>query len=182
VLRHHMDTQFAFLSRVRFDEKGTFRHFDFARTPEEEQEANQKAIELLKKSPYKDQSDTAQLFLQALKQRSKEIPNLVSPHLGNRVETNWIVKSDKPDGEEPADTKPSVKEMAALPLGGHIRLDPWSDQLTFLKSKPVSSAAEDEKKPFQITAFAFYLTRQGEKTTAESASAAAAELGTDTKP
>src|SRR5580693_5550918 len=30
VLGHHMDTQFAFFNRVRFDEKETFRHFDFA--------------------------------------------------------------------------------------------------------------------------------------------------------
>jgi len=51
VLRHRMDTQFAFFSRLQFDEKGTFRHFDFARTAEEEQAANQKGIELLKNCP-----------------------------------------------------------------------------------------------------------------------------------
>ncbi len=74
VLGHRMDTQFAFFNRLRFDEKETFRHFGFARTPEEEQAANQKGIELLMHSPYKDQVGTAQRFLQALQSRSKEIP------------------------------------------------------------------------------------------------------------
>jgi len=183
VLRHHMDTQFAFLNRVRFDEKGTFRHFDFARTAEEEQAADKKAIELLRKSPYKDQSDAAQLFLEALRNRSKEVPNLVSPHLGNRVETSWVISSDKPD-DQADDTKPqpNPKVIAALPLGGHIKFDPWNDQLTFLKSKPVNVLAEDEKKPFQITPFAFYLTRQGVRAPTDAAGATATNLDLQAKP
>src|SRR3984893_10773561 len=105
VLGHRMDTQFAFFSRLRFDEKETFHHFGFARTPEEEQAANQKGIELLMQSPYKDQSRTAQLFLQALQGRSKEIPNLISPHLGDRVPTTWTIGSARVAGQ-PATAKP----------------------------------------------------------------------------
>src|SRR6266849_8310257 len=52
VLGHRMDSQFAFFNRVRFNEKETFRHFDFARTPEEEQAAKLKGTELLSNSPY----------------------------------------------------------------------------------------------------------------------------------
>jgi Peptidase family M48 len=81
VLRHRIDTQFAFFSNLRFNEKKTFRHFDFARTAEEEQAASQKGIELLKNSPYEGQPNTVLVFFQTLKHRSKEIPNLVSPHL-----------------------------------------------------------------------------------------------------
>src|SRR5712671_968236 len=101
VLGHRMDTQFAFFNRLRFDEKETFRHFGFARTPEEERAANQKGIELLMHSPYKDQARTAQLFLQALQSRSKEIPNLISPHLGDRVPTTWTITSAL-SGAEPS--------------------------------------------------------------------------------
>src|ERR1700730_1640311 len=93
VLGHRMDTQFAFFSRLRFDEKQTFRHFGFARTSEEEQAANHKGIELLMHSPYKDQVRTAQGFLQALQSRSKEIPNLISPHLGDRAPTTSAITS-----------------------------------------------------------------------------------------
>ena len=159
ILRHPMDTQFAFFSRMQFDEKGTFRHFDFARTPQEEQAANQKGIELLKKSPYADHTDTAQLFFQALQGRAKLIPNLVSPHLGDRVEINKSASSANPG--QPPDGKPAENLIAALPLGGRVKIDPRSDQLSILKATPVSSVAEDEKKPFQITPFALYLTRPG---------------------
>ncbi len=187
VLRHGLDTQFAFVNHVRFDEKETFRHFDFARKPEEEQAAKQKATELLKNSPYKEKSGTAQLFLQALKNRSKEIPNLISPHLGDRVSTSWAIASAvfsaQPPDEKPAvNEKPAANTIAALPLGGRIKLDPWNDELRMLKSKPVGTVAEAEKMPFQITPFVFYLTRQGVNLPTGNPGAVAAKLDTDTKP
>ena len=88
VLGHRIDGQYAFFDRLLFDEKDTFRHFGFARTQAEEEAANTKANELLKNSPYKDQLATAKLFLDALENRQKEIPNLISPHLGDRVPVN----------------------------------------------------------------------------------------------
>src|SRR6195256_3186001 len=54
VLGHRLDSQFAFFNRLRFDERETFRHFDFARTPNEEEAAKEKGIELLRNSPYKE--------------------------------------------------------------------------------------------------------------------------------
>ena len=161
VLGHRLDTQYAFLSRLRYDEKQTFRHFGFARTPDEEQAANQKARELLKNSPYGDQSGTAQLFLQTLQKRSKEIPNLISPHLGDRVTTSWAILSTV-FTTQAAEAKPTGA-IAALPMGGRIKVDPWDDQLKLIKSKPVSLLAETERRPFEVSPFFLYLTRQGEK-------------------
>src|SRR6266446_1820673 len=183
VLGHRMDTQYGFFNRVRFDEKETFRHFGFARTPEEEQAANQKGIELLKKSPYKEQPGTARLFLKALRDRSKEIPNLISPHLGNRVPTSWSVLSAVFSAEATdADAKPVANVIAALPLGGRIKVDPWNDELRMLKSKPVGTMAESEKVPLEVTPFVIYLTRQGEHSSAEAASTVAAKADSEPKP
>jgi hypothetical protein len=179
VLRHHMDTQFAFANHLHFDEKGTFQHFDFARSAEEEQAANQKASELLMNSPYKERSANAQLFFQTLKDRSKFIPNLVSPHLGDSVVKSWSSGSVGAAGQ-PSEAKPTPNLIAALPLGGRVKIDPWNDQLTLLKAKPIAVTAEEEKKPFQITPFAFYLTRQGDSLAAPTA--AAVKLDADTKP
>ena len=174
VLRHRMDTQFAFFNRLRFDEKGTFRQLDFARTEQEEQAANQKGTELLKNSPYSEQSSAALLFLQALKSRSKEIPNLVNPHLGG----SWITSSTV--FGQASDTKPAAKPtanvIAALPIGGRIKVDPWNDHLTIIKATPGGEVAEDEKKPFEIIPFDFYLTRQAENSPTETPSGAAAEI------
>ena len=183
VLGHRMDTQFAFFNRVRFDEKETFRHFDFARTPEEEQAAKQKGIELLNNSPYKEQSGTAQLFLQALKNRSKEIPNLISPHLGDRLSTSWTIVAAV-FSAQPSDTeaKPSANVITALPLGGRIKIDPWNDQLRMFKSKPVGTVAESERVPFEVTPFVIYLTRAGDHSVTETPSSIAAKADTDAKP
>src|SRR5260370_7986765 len=116
VLGHRMDTQFAFFNRVRFNEKETFRHFDFARTPEEEEAAKRKGNELLSNSPYKEQSGTAQLFLQALKNRSNQIPNLTSPPLGDTVSPPCTIVAAVFSAQPAhAEAKPAGHVIAALP-------------------------------------------------------------------
>ena len=158
VLGHRMDTQFAFFDRLRFDEKNTFRHFAFSRPPEEELAANQKGSELLMNSPYRDQLATAQTFLQALHSRSKEIPNLISPHLGDRMPTNWAIAS-MPTPARAAKGKADLPaSIVALPLGGRIKVDPFSNQLRFLNSKPVGLVSENERMPFEVTPAFLYLT------------------------
>jgi hypothetical protein len=179
VLGHRMDTQFAFFNRVRFDEKETFRHFDFARTPQEEQAAKEKGIELLRNSPYKEQPGTAQLFLQALKSRSKAIPNLISPHLGDRVSTGWSAASAV-FSTQASDPKAAANVIVALPLGGRIKVDPWNDQLRLLKSKPIGAVAETEHIPFEVTPFFLYLTRQGNNSSTEAPGAVSAKSDPDT--
>ena len=178
LLGHHVNTQFGFFDTLHFDEKETFRHFDFARSPQEEQAANQKGIELLGNSPYKGHFETAQRFLRALQNRAKEIPNLISPDLGNRVPIDWTLASAVPSSDSEAMPKASV--VAALPLGGRIKVDPWNDQLRMLKSRPVGTVAETEKMPFQITPFLFYLTR--DNSPVEGKGSEAAKVPGSTKP
>jgi hypothetical protein len=168
VLGHRIDGQYAFFDRLLFDEKDTFRHFGFARTQSEEDAANVKANELLQSSPYKEQLGTAKLFMDALETRQKDIPNLISPHLGDRVPVNMAMASAAPTSQPPAGPNaaadPKIKTAAspvvALPLGGRVKMDPWSDKLEMLKSKPVGTVAEREKMPFEVTPFMLYLTRQ----------------------
>src|SRR5216110_3017794 len=93
VLGHRLDTQYAFFNELLVEDKDTFRHFGFARTPDEEKAASDKAIQILKNSPYKDQLGNAALFLTALEGRQKQIPNLISGHLGNRVPVIADLKS-----------------------------------------------------------------------------------------
>ena len=158
VLGHRMGAQFAFFNRLRFDEKETLRHFGFTFTPDEEQAATQEGMDLLRRSPYKDQPGNAQFFLQALQDRAKEIPNLISPHLGNSVATTWT-NASADSSADPIAAKPAGNVIAALPLGGRIKVEPWNNQLRMLKSKAVGAVAEDEKMPFEVTPFFLYLTR-----------------------
>lgn len=181
VLAHRIDTQYAFFDRMLFDEKDTFRHFGFRRTPEEEQAAAQKGAELLQNSPYKDQLATAKLFIQALQDRAKDVPNLISPHLGDRIPNNWAIPPaagvartpgtpgalSQPDPANSAANAAGNKVLAALPLGGRIKMDPWNNELTMLKAKPVSIVAEREKMPFEVTPFVIYLSREQSRSTPE---------------
>jgi hypothetical protein len=153
MLAHPMDTRFAFYDRLfNFDEKTVFQHFDFTRSPQDEAAANAKAAELLSNSPYKDQLGTAVAFIAELQDRSREIPNLISPHLGD---LGLLKLPVAPKGADDA----NANHIVALPLGGRVKLNPWDDRLELLKSKTVGNVAEREKMPFEITPFEIYLTR-----------------------
>jgi len=164
VLGHRIDGQYAFFDRLLFDEKDTFRHFGFARTQAEDDSANAKANELLQNSPYKDQLATAKLFMNALESRQKDIPNLISPHLGDRVPSSVTMSSvalpSQPQADPNAKNKTVDSPVVALPLGGRVKMDPWSDKLEMLRSKPIGQVAERERMPFEVTPFMLYLTRQ----------------------
>ncbi len=175
VLGHRIDSQYAFFDQLMVEDKDTFRHFGFARTPEEEHQANEKAIAILNNSPYKNQLANAGLFLQALDARQKEIPNLISGHLGNRVPQINDLKSTMA-----MDPKSNPQKIAALPLGGRVKIDPWNDYLSMIKSKPIGTVAEREKMPFEVTPFMPYLMRYGADTGKPVAASAAAPQ--DVKP
>jgi Peptidase family M48 len=156
VLGHRIGTQYAFNDRMLFKDEETFQHFGFRRPQSEEDAADRKGVELLKNSPYKDQLANAALFVQALNSRAKEIPNLISPHLGNQVPINAQVLNVS----APADSSKKTTTIAALPLGSRIKLDPWSDTTEMIKAKPTGNVSEREKMPFEVTPFMPYLIRQ----------------------
>src|SRR5499433_1747682 len=172
VLGHRLDSSFAFFDQLLVEDKDTFRHFGFQRTPDEEAAANHKAIALLNNSPYKNQLGNAGLFLTALESRQKEIPNLISGHLGNRVPVIADLKSTST-----MDPKLNPQKIAALPLGGRVKLDPWNDKLELIKSKPVGAVAEREKMPFEVTPFMPYLIRFGAEGSTKPIAASAAADG-----
>ena len=175
ILGHRIDSSYAFFDQLLIDDKETFRHFGFARTPDEERAANAKAVQLLNNSPYKNQLGNAGLFLTALGTREKEIPNLISPHLGDRVPIMADLKSTTP-----VDQKQNPQMIAALPIGGRVKVDSWNDKLELIKSKPVGTVAEREKMPFEVTPFMPYLMRYGADTSKPIA-ASAATTPTDPK-
>lgn len=147
------DTQFAFYDRLQFDDKKVFQHFDFQRTPQEDAAAAAKAGELLKNSPYKDQLETAEMFMTELQDRGREIPNLISPRLGD---ARLLKLSVAPKTEEA-----QAGHIVALPIGGRIKLNPWNDSLEMLKAQAVGKVQDREKMPFEVAPFMIYLTRVG---------------------
>jgi len=52
-----------------------------------------------------------------------------------------------------------LDQIAALPIGARVKLDPWSDRVDLIKAKPVHLLSTREKMPFEITPFMPYLVR-----------------------
>src|ERR1700687_2299794 len=86
---------------------------------------------------------------------------LISARLGNRVPQ---IPNLQATAAAPTDPKQSAQKIAALPIGGRVKMDPWNDKLEMIKSKPIGTIAEREKMPFEVTPFMPYLTRYGTDT------------------
>jgi hypothetical protein len=129
-------------------------HFSFKDSPSQIQMANDKALELLKNSPYKDKLGSAGLFLKQLDAQSKNLPALINPHLGNRVSLSSALLSAAPTLDP---TK--IDQISALPVGARIKLDPWNDHVELVKAKPIPLLSAREKMPFEVTPFMPFLTR-----------------------
>jgi hypothetical protein len=159
VLGHRMDTTLAFNDKLLFPDQDSFQRLDFRRNPADEAAADAKALELLKNSPYKDKLGNAGLFLKALQQKAPDLPNLIRPHLGNSLAADKAIRMSSLLAAAPALDEKRLDQIAALPLGGRIKLDPWSDQVELSKAKPVALVSAREKMEFEVVPFFPYLTR-----------------------
>jgi hypothetical protein len=166
VLGHNLDTKYAFNDRMLFPDLETLHSLSFHLDPKDDAAASQKAVDLLKNSPYKNQLSNAGLFLKALDARARSLPHLISPRLGNRVPEIQALVANSPKLEI---TK--TDQIAALPLGSRIKLDPWNDHIEMVKSKPVTLLSAREKMPFEVTPFMPYLVREGNPSLSEAARA-----------
>ena len=52
-----------------------------------------------------------------------------------------------------------LDQIAALPLGGRVRLNPWNDRVELIKAQPVAVTSARDKMPFEVTPFFPRLTR-----------------------
>ena len=158
-LGHRINTNLAFNDRFFFPDENTFQRLDFERNALDEADADHKALDLLAHSPYKDKLGNAGLFLKALQSRAPELTNLIRPHLGNRLGSGKTVRmSDLLDSAPQLEPK-KIDQIAALPLGGRIKLDPWSNRVQLANVEHVALLSSQEKMPFEVAPFFPYLTR-----------------------
>jgi hypothetical protein len=152
---HELDTRYAFTDRVLIGDREAVARFQFDRTPQEEAEADAKAVALLASSPYKDKLAAAGLFLKALRAAGPALPALIQPHFGNAQLYRMAPIVDAAPQLDPA----SVTQIAALPLGGRVRVDPWTARAELLPASRVTLVSAREKMPFQVTPLMPYLSR-----------------------
>jgi hypothetical protein len=159
VLRHSLGAENSPQFSLPFSDLEIFNKLDFHFDPQKEAEADKKGQELFSKSPYKDKVSNVALFLQALEARSSQLPNLLRARFSNDFGSSHLVgmqafakapkrlRMDQPD------------QIAALPLGSRIKVDPWSDRIEMLKNKLPALESAAEKRPFEVSPFFPYLKR-----------------------
>jgi hypothetical protein len=160
VLGHNLGSQYAFNDRMLFSDEGTYQNLGFKHIPEEETAADKKAIEMLKASPYAQKLETAGLFIKALQARSPSLAALLQAHLGNNITDNGTVtRMAALATSAPALDWNKLDQIAALPLGGRVKLNPWDDKVEIVKAQPVAITSARDKMPFEVTPFYPRLSR-----------------------
>jgi hypothetical protein len=159
VLAHDSDnSQFAFSDRLIFPDTDALDRLRMVRSSDETKEADEESAVLLQNSPYKDKLQNMGLFLKQMEASRKVLPNLLRSRL-----------SDSLVGEQPRlmftataapDLTPKdIHQIAALPLGSRVIMDPWSGRVDMNRARSSPVVAIREKLPFTLTPFDPYLTR-----------------------
>lgn len=160
-LGHPTRTEYAFNDRTMVGDEAVLDRFRFSRTAEEVATAMKQATLLLANSPYKDKLAGAGLFLKALQAKSGRLPRLIQATLGNDLS----MYLQTPEFTELLAKAPSIEDnkleqIAALPLGSRVRLEPWANRTYLMKTKSVALLSSREKMPFEIAPVNIHLTRQ----------------------
>jgi hypothetical protein len=162
VLGHNLGSKYAFNDRMLFSDDGTYQNLGFKHIPEEEDAADKKAVELLKNSPYAQKLDNVGLFLKALQLRAPQLNALLTTHLGNPLaEGGKVSRLSALSTLGPALDNNKLDQIAALPLGGRIKINPWDDKAEMVKTTPVAITSARDKMPFEVTPFYPRLARFG---------------------
>ena len=159
-LGHRTETHFAFSDQTMLSEADLLRRLRLSRPNAEIDAAGERAVELLGQSPYRANLSNAGLFLKALDSRSAQLPSLIRANLGNQLARESNRARMKALAEQaPTLEQDKLEQIAALPLGSRIKLDPWTNEISLLKAKSVPLITARDKLPFEVTPFMIFLSR-----------------------
>jgi Peptidase family M48 len=147
-----IDTKFSFADRLMVPDGELLQALRFRRTPKEEAAADEKVIELLGKSPYRDKLADAGLFLRTLSEQAKQLPRLIQPHIGDYMAANGqMTRLAELMKQAPPLMPDSLEQIAALQLGARLVVDAWSGRVALDRSPAVPLMSVREKVPFAVT-------------------------------
>lgn len=159
VLGHTVRPEYSTGFALPFPDSQIFTALDFHFSRTQEADANKEGMELFSKSPYKNQSVSAGLFLKALEASSERFPILLHGRFSNDFGSSPLVGVQARAVSHKLPRPDRLDQISALPLGSRIVVDPWSGRIEMLKSKPVPLLSKAEKIPFEVTPFYPHLKR-----------------------
>ncbi|MGB2589236.1 MAG: hypothetical protein WA853_02510 [Candidatus Acidiferrum sp.] len=146
--------QYGFSDILRLKPTQAMRKLSFVDTPDEAEKNSERAVELLKNSPYGSKLGNAGIYLSQLQSQLPALKQLFGARLGNHVHfIAQLIQSAPP--LDPA----SLQQASALPMDSRIKIDPWSDRVSLMKTQQMGPISPREKIPFEVTPISLYLTR-----------------------
>jgi len=159
-LGHEIDTRYAFNDRLLFPDESTLQRLAMNHTPEQNEEAARKGAELFRNSVYQDKLANVGLFLQQLTATEQRLPALLTPRVGdsllNPSGQPWLADMMKGTPTLQVD---NLQQIAALPLGSHLKIDPWSDTVVQVHVHAEAMVSPRDKMPFQVTPIYYRLAK-----------------------
>jgi hypothetical protein len=168
ILGHNLTSKYAFSDRLLFSDESTYKNLGFRHAPEDEAAADEKALELLKNSPYAQKLSTPGLFLREVAARGPALQALMTPHLGTGLTDHkgMVDHLLALMNSAPALEPNKLDQIAALPLGGRVKLNAWDDRVELIKMTPEAMSSAREKMPLEVTPFFPRLTRYADHSSA----------------
>lgn len=147
-----INQQFAFADRMMISDEELLKVLKVKRDVKEETAADAKVVEMLKRSPYKDKLSDAGLFLRMISARSKQLQNLIQPHIGDHMtDGGQMMRLNELMQQSPELAPDNLGQVAALSLGARLILDPWTSRLELLRAASVAASSIREKVPLAVT-------------------------------
>jgi hypothetical protein len=159
VLGHAVSSEHLTGFALPFPDSQIFTALDFHFDRTQEADANRKGLELFSKSPYKDQLVSAGLFLKVFKASSWRFPILLHGRFSNDFGSSHLVAMQARGDSAKPPKNDRLQQISALPIGSRIVVDPWSDRIELLTSRPVHLMSKAQEVPFEVTPFYPHLRR-----------------------
>ena len=109
---------------------------------------------------YKNELNEAGLYFEQLQARASVLKALNSPKLGDSLlDAQGVPWMDALVKMAPKLNWDNLNQIAALPLGSWLKIDPWDDTVHMLNAKRYAPMNASEKMPFEVTPIFFNLQR-----------------------
>ena len=158
-LGQKLNAKYSFSDRMQVTDEKLLASLDLARNRKDEAAADIKGLEFLKNSPYQEKLGQAGLFLRAAAASAPHVPCLFGTHLGNGLtdDNDKLVRMAALTSGAPALIPRRVDQIAALPLGSRLQINPWDGSVSFAARKADTLVDATEKLSFRVTPVIPYL-------------------------
>jgi hypothetical protein len=144
-----VDTQYAFADSTLFANKEANKSFALGHSVKDDDDAARAAVEMLKKSMYADKLDNVSLYYQQMSLGVGKLRELYHPAMGDSLISlggrPWLLAHL--EDHSPRLEPDNPRQLAALPLGSNLVVDPWSSEVRLNDAPRLMPLTGDDKLP-----------------------------------